>query len=127
MYGKSIGARAPGLFVELLRRKAEKAGGSVTEFNTQTTALSQVCICGAKVKKPLSQRIHSCECGVKQQRDIYSAYLALFVVENKLDYIATKDIQNLSSSSKKILGLREAEIEGLANLISEKTIAVSSI
>ena len=40
-FGKSVGFRAPGLFVKLLRRKAESAGGKVVEFNTRTTALSQ--------------------------------------------------------------------------------------
>ena len=142
MFGRSIGIRAPGLFVSMLRRKAEKAGGKVTEFNTQTTALSQVCICKRKVKKPLSQRWHICECGVISQRDLFSAYLAMFVVKNLLDYIAaescytgfeqrlwlaTKDIQNLSSSSVKILGLSKVETESLANLMLKKNLTVSSI
>ena len=52
MYGKSVGFRAPGMFVSLLRRKAVSAGGAVEEFPTRTTRLSQVCICGAVAKNP---------------------------------------------------------------------------
>jgi putative transposase len=85
-FGKSIGKRAPGLFIELLRRKAEKAGGEVIEFNTRTTALSQTCQCGVKQKKTLKERWHQCnECGINAQRDLYSAFLARFVRENQLD------------------------------------------
>ena len=83
-FGKSVGFRAPGLFLETLRRKAENAGGGVTAFNTYTTALSQRCHCGKKEKKKLSQRWHRCDCGVAAQRDLYSAYLAVFVENDTL-------------------------------------------
>lgn len=83
-FGKSVGVRAPGMFVTLLRRKAESAGGGVYEFNTRTTALSQVCHCGKKHKKQLRQRIHECTCGVLMQRDLYSGYLARFVKDDTL-------------------------------------------
>jgi len=51
MFGKSVGFRGPGTFVALLRRKAANAGAEVDEFSTQTTRLSQVCLCGAIAKK----------------------------------------------------------------------------
>ena len=38
-FGRSVGLRAPGLFVERLNRKAESAGGKVIAFPTKTTAL----------------------------------------------------------------------------------------
>lgn len=79
IFGKSIGHRAPGSFVVHLKRKAASAGGSVLEFSTHKTALSQTCQCGKKQKKTLSQRVHQCECGVIAQRDLYSAFLASFV------------------------------------------------
>jgi hypothetical protein len=69
LFGKSVGCRAPGMFVAELTRKAESAGGSVTEFPTQSTALSQMCQCGRKSKKKLSARWHNCTCGVSAQRD----------------------------------------------------------
>ena len=80
-FGKSVGNRAPGLFMNLLRRKAESAGGRVLEFSTRTTRLSQVCHeCGTILKKRLSLRWHRCPCGIGPvQRDLYSAYLARHV------------------------------------------------
>jgi hypothetical protein len=44
MYGRSISVRAPKLFLSILTRKAESAGGKVEEFSTYYTTLSQVCI-----------------------------------------------------------------------------------
>jgi putative transposase len=84
-FGRSVGFRAPGMFVSLLRRKAESAGGSVEEFSTYKTKLSQTCQCGSQKKKSLSDRWHSCACGVKAQRDLYSAHLARYVEKDKLD------------------------------------------
>nr|WP_244422174.1 zinc ribbon domain-containing protein [Ktedonobacter racemifer] len=77
-FGKSVGLRAPGMFVELLRRTVASTGGILVEVPTRTTALSQWCHgCGRRVKKPLSQRWHHCACGVGPvQRDLYSAFLA---------------------------------------------------
>jgi transposase len=79
-YGKSVKDRAPGMFMEILHRKAENAGGFVDEFSTKDTKLSQYCHkCGKYTKKPLSQRWHTC-CNLNIQRDIYSAFLAGSVV-----------------------------------------------
>lgn len=84
-YGRSVGVRAPGMFVSILRRKAESAGGKVIEFPPHRARLSQVCHrCGAVRKKPLAQRVHACECGVTMQRDLYSAFLAWCVGEDGL-------------------------------------------
>jgi putative transposase len=84
MYGRSIAVRAPRMFLSILTRKAESAGGQVYEFNTRTTALSQVCLCGQRHKKRLSERIHACDCGVEMQRDLFSAFLARHVKDNLL-------------------------------------------
>ncbi|MBX6378787.1 MAG: transposase, partial [Clostridia bacterium] len=82
-YGRSVGVRAPGMWLSILRRKAASAGGQVMEFPAHRAKLSQVCHgCGAVKKKPLSQRVHACECGVEMQRDLYSAFLAWCVGEN---------------------------------------------
>ncbi len=86
MFGKSINMRAPKTFLSELTRKAANAGGSVREFGTKTTKLSQTCICGQVSKKKLSERWHSCECGVSAQRDLFSAFLARHVdATNHLD------------------------------------------
>lgn len=76
---RSVRDRAPGLFVEQCRSKAGRAGGGAYEYSTFTTALSQTCVCAAKVKKKLSQRVHRCSCGVTAQRDVFSAFLGLYV------------------------------------------------
>jgi len=85
-FGKSVQNRAPGMFLEKLRTKAANAGGEVIEFATRTTALSQTCQCGRREKKALKERWHLCPlCGIQAQRDLYSAYLACFVTDNRLD------------------------------------------
>ena len=85
-FGRSIRARAPGLFVTMLRRKAESAGGAVIQFQTRSTRLSQYDHRSRSyLKKPLSQRWHTFEDGSRVQRDLYSAYLARFVDANTLD------------------------------------------
>jgi hypothetical protein len=79
-FPRSVRDRAPGLFVEMVRRKAESAGGQqLYEYNPRTTALSQTCLCGTKKKKPLNQRTQRCACGTNEDRDLFSAYLGLHV------------------------------------------------
>jgi hypothetical protein len=85
MFGKSVGMRAPGMFVSLMKRKAVSAGVSVTEFPTRTTKLSQVCLCGQVKKKSLSDRWQICDCGVVAQRDLFSAFLASCVESERLN------------------------------------------
>jgi putative transposase len=79
-FPRSVRDRAPGLLVQMIRRKAASAGGDrLYEFSPKTTALSQTCLCGNREKKPLSQRSHRCECGIREHRDLFSAYLGLHV------------------------------------------------
>ena len=80
-YGKSVGLRAPGMFLEKLKRTVASTGGILIEVPTRTTKLSQYCHgCGACRKKPLSERWHQCGCGIGPvQRDLYSAFLAAYL------------------------------------------------
>ena len=128
-YGKSVHSRAPGMFVETLRRKAENAGGSVDEFSTNSTKLSQYCHkCGKYTPKPLSKRWHTC-CDLNIQRDLYSAFLAgsvrfahfasakadrqgLMVVENKLD---TADVTKRWRSTEAVLQRAVSDLKKVAN------------
>src|SRR5215467_9791246 len=77
-YGRSIGLRAPGMFVAHLARIVAKTGGTLVEVSAYQTKLSQYCHqCGRYVKKSRSQRWHACSCGVGPvQRDLYSAFPA---------------------------------------------------
>jgi len=83
-YGKAISAKSPSFFMSELSRKAETAGGSVTRFSTQKTALSQTHLNGERLKKSLSQRIHFDVSGFEMQRDLFSAYLARYVDQDTL-------------------------------------------
>ncbi|NMG82870.1 MAG: hypothetical protein GIS02_01535 [Methanosarcinales archaeon] len=81
-FGKSVLMRAPSMFMGRLKQKAENAGGYLNEFGTQNTKLSQIChTCGVAVKKPFSQRWHTC-CDINIQRDLYSAFLSKCVDMN---------------------------------------------
>jgi hypothetical protein len=81
MFGRSTKVRGVGLLMATLRRRAKEAGGSVFEFSTRKTALSQFDhTTGDYVKKPLSLRTHVLRDGSGSvQRDLYSAFLARFV------------------------------------------------
>jgi transposase len=86
-FGKSVSARAPGMFTALLKQRLDQLGGTYIEVPTRTTALSQTCQCGSRVKKSLGTRWHRCAaCGVKAQRDLYSAFLCMFVEGKKLNH-----------------------------------------
>ncbi|HEU64102.1 MAG TPA: hypothetical protein ENH96_01760 [Chlamydiae bacterium] len=91
IWGKSINFRAPALFLSILNRKAENAGGRVDFINTRKTALSQICHgCGTKKKKDLKTRWHTCDCEIKAQRDLYSAFLVRHVKDDILDISEAK-------------------------------------
>lgn len=87
-FGRSVKVRAPGMLVEIVRRKAAGAGGGLIEINTRTTRLSQFDHTTCEyAKKPLSQRVHVFGDGVTEpvQRDLYSAFLASCCDQNTLD------------------------------------------
>jgi hypothetical protein len=42
-HGKSVGAHAPGMFIELLKRMVARTGGILHEVPTRSTKLSQYC------------------------------------------------------------------------------------
>jgi hypothetical protein len=91
-FGRSVRRRAPSRFVSILRRKAESAGGRMVEFGTRETRLSQYDHqTGHYVKKPLSQRWQVFGDGTRVQRDLYSAWLARFVENDRLDASQLKE------------------------------------
>jgi hypothetical protein len=115
-YGKSIGLRAPGMFLEQLRRTVAKTGGTLSEVSAFQTKLSQYCHgCQRYVNKPLSQRWHQCRCGVGPvQRDLYSAFLLAYLEpEDTIPSISLKDWEGAE------LRLR-AEMERLQQRANER-------
>ena len=56
------------------------ASSAMSSAGTRSTALSQHCLCGARVPKPLAQRTGVCpHCGLHGDRDIVSAAVATCV------------------------------------------------
>ena len=80
-FGRSVGLRAPGMLIDHLKRTVASTGGTLHEFSTRSTKLSQYCHgCGRYEHKPLSQRWHTCPCGIGPvQRDLYAAFLATYL------------------------------------------------
>lgn len=81
-WGRRMKATAPASFMNKVHRKAESAGGGLTNFNPSRYRLSQFDhTTGDFVKKPLSLRWHMLRDGSGRvvQRDLYSAWLGLFV------------------------------------------------
>jgi hypothetical protein len=80
LWGKRIAMFSPGMLVAALKRECQATGGALSRAGTRSTALSQHCLCGARVPKTLAQRTHDCpHCGLRGDRDIVSAILAACV------------------------------------------------
>jgi hypothetical protein len=80
LWGKRIAVFSPGMLVAALKRECQGTGGMLSRAGTRSTALSQHCLCGQRVPKPLAQRTHDCPaCGLRGDRDITSAMLAACV------------------------------------------------
>lgn len=79
-FGRSAKQAAPASFSALLRRRCRELGISFAAV-PRSLKLSRTCHnCGRVQAKGLSIRLHDCPCGVKVQRDIYSAWLARFAI-----------------------------------------------
>jgi hypothetical protein len=80
LWGKRIALFSPGMLVTALQQECRAAGGRLYRAGTHATAMSQHCLCGARVPKTLAQRTHHCpQCGLRGDRDIVSAALAACV------------------------------------------------
>jgi Putative transposase DNA-binding domain len=80
LWGKRIALFSPGMLVAALKDECEATGGRLFRAGTRSTALSQHCLCGARVPKTLAQRTHQCpHCGLRGDRDIVAAALAACV------------------------------------------------
>ncbi|WP_113805377.1 hypothetical protein [Bacillus taeanensis] len=83
-FGKSIGKRSPGYFIQQAKYRFEITGGTVKEVNTWTFKASQYDhVLNNTSKKQLSKRWHLLPNGIRIQRDLYSAFL-IYCTENEL-------------------------------------------
>ena len=128
IFGRSIGHHAPSALEGELTRKAEYARGRCEKINTYQTALSQMCLCGAKNKKPLSERHHQCSCGVTAHRDQFAAYLAIFCHKEIDQFGKERWALNLPDARRMFRGhgyLPESNPEGASRRTDEKPFKVS--
>ena len=80
LWGKRIALFSPGMLVAALAAECAATGGALSRAGTRSTALSQHCLCGARVPKTLAQRTHDCpHCSLQGDRDVVSAILAACV------------------------------------------------
>ncbi|MDO0916218.1 transposase [Streptomyces sp. DT2A-34] len=80
LWGKRLSQTTPGMLISALKVECEAAGGRLVRASTWSTALSQHCLCGERVRKTLRDREHKClACGLVGKRDLVSAALATFV------------------------------------------------
>ncbi len=69
---KSIADAGWGKFLDYLEHKSRKYGKVFVKVPPGGT--SQTCVCGARVPKDLSVRVHKClQCGLVADRDVVSA------------------------------------------------------
>ena len=85
-WGRSLHAFSPGILVQEISREVTAVStlaatqGGILRASTQTTALSQHCLCGHRVEKALGDRTHRCpSCGLIADRDAVAAVLGAFV------------------------------------------------
>ena len=73
-WGRACQAFTPGRLIGALERECAACGGALMRVGTTHTALSQHCLCGARVPKTLGQRTHACpDCGLSGDRDLARA------------------------------------------------------
>ncbi|WP_234381807.1 transposase [Streptomyces dysideae] len=86
LWGKRLSQTTPGMLISALKVECEAAGGRLVRASTWSTALSQHCLCGERVKKTLRDREHRCiACGLAGKRDLVSAAPAAFVRFTNVD------------------------------------------
>ncbi|MDT9690192.1 transposase [Streptomyces sp. P9(2023)] len=118
LWGKRLSQTTPGLLISALERECTAAGGRLVRASTWSTALSQHCLCGERVKKTLRDREHKCiACGLAGKRDLVSAALAAFVRFADVDDPKTAYLDTTASRHAQIVfaqGLEEALRESTA-------------
>jgi len=101
-YGRSVGNFAPSYFMKDIFSKAESAGNENVEIPL-IAALSQLCVCGARKKKKLSERLHECNCWCLAQRDVLSAYLGTYYVPNPGEWEGSDPARQYHSEDRLLL------------------------
>jgi Putative transposase DNA-binding domain len=116
LWGKRIQLFSPGMLVAALAAECAATGGRMYRAGTRSTALSQHCVCGARVPKTLAQRTHNCpECGLRADRDVTSAVLAACVDLADPDDPATARVDYIFAHALRAGLASQQEWEGSVN------------
>ena len=116
LWGKRIALFSPGMLVTALAAECAATGGRLHRVATRTTALSQHCLCGARVPKTLAQRTHACpQCGLHGDRDIVSAVLAACIELTDPDDPATARVNYQLAHALRAWLASQQEWEGSVN------------
>ena len=107
-WGRSCLAFTPGRLISALDQECSASGGALLRVSTSRTALSQHCLCGARVPKALGQRTHSCPtCGLSGDRDLVSAALAAFTtLDDPTDPASARVDYDRARLARGVYGLR---------------------
>ncbi|MBW5485007.1 transposase [Streptomyces bambusae] len=103
LWGKRLSQTTPGMLISALTVECEAAGGRLVRASTWSTALSQHCLCGERVRKTLRDREHKCTaCGLVGKHDLVSAALAAFVRYTDVDDPKTAFLDTTASRNAQI-------------------------
>lgn len=96
---KDVRDQAWSQFRGILADKAVEAGRSLVLVDPRGS--SQECSgCGAIVKKPLSERVHRCSCGLRLDRDVNAARVMLRRGERQREAIAAVAPQGSATADR---------------------------
>ena len=108
-FGKSLGNRAPSMFLSILERKLGYYGQKLKKVNTKSLKASQFNhITGEYIKKELNERWMIIG-DRRVQRDLYSSFL----IANTNDELNAVDIKQANLWYDKFLELHDIEVERL--------------
>ncbi|GAA0964420.1 hypothetical protein GCM10009555_001570 [Acrocarpospora macrocephala] len=123
LWGRGVARFTPGMLIAALKHEAAACGGRLLRASTTQTALSQHCLCGARVAKSLAQREHRCPaCGLTAPRDLVSAALASCITLTDPDDPGTARVDYTRAAHL----FDTYSIQGLQEVLSESTAASPS-
>lgn len=99
-----------GNIISLIKYKLEEAGGIFVDVPL-SIAPSQTCPnCGKKNKKELSERVHSCDCGIAPiDRDVAASIVMLNYAKGLGTSLSNTDVEPLSKDTQNCGGFRKAQ------------------
>ena len=119
-FGKSLGNKAPSMFLNILDRKLKKYEESLKKIDTWSAKASQYDhIEDSYIKKKLSKRWNIID-GRRVQRDMYSAFLIM----NILSDLKTIDKEKCEKRYINFIELHDKEVERLSGNRNLSSIAI---